>query len=273
MSGSRGRRRDARIAAIPPLPESAVPSPLYRRVMAHIEGLIRDGHWPTGRRIPSENALVEALGVSRMTANRALRELAQRGLLQRLQGVGTFVAERKRHASLVEIRNIAEEIRAEGGVHSARILRRELAAAGAELAMRMGLAARDAVHHLLLVHCRDGAPIQLEARAINPALAADFAAVDLARTTPAEYLIGQVPADEIEHTVRAVMPDARTRELLELPPGEPCLQLDRRTWAGDAVVSCATFSYPGSRYDLYARYRTQGRQPYTALPGGFAPRR
>jgi len=270
---SRPGERTRDTAAIPPLPESAAPSPLYRRVMAHIEALIRDGHWLPGRRIPSENALVAALGVSRMTANRALRELAQRGLLQRLQGVGTFVAERKRHASLVEIRNIAEEISAEGGAHSARVIERSLAPAGESLAARMELVAGTEVHRLLLVHSRDGAPIQLEERAINPALAPDFAAVDLARTTPAEYLIAQVPADEIEHTVRAVLPDARTRELLELPAGEPCLQLDRRTWAGEAVVSCATFSYPGSRYDLYARYRTQGRQPYTALPGGFASRR
>ena len=49
--------------------------PLYAKVKDHILGQIRAGVWAAGSRVPSENQLVETFGISRMTANRALREL------------------------------------------------------------------------------------------------------------------------------------------------------------------------------------------------------
>ncbi len=65
----------------------------YQTVKQHILDRIGSGDWPPGARIPSENELVAELGISRMTINRAVRELAQEGRVVRLGGVGSFVAE------------------------------------------------------------------------------------------------------------------------------------------------------------------------------------
>ena len=59
---------------------------------------IRSGAWAPGARVPSENELVESFGISRMTANRALRELTADGFLARVPGVGTFVQGADRRA-------------------------------------------------------------------------------------------------------------------------------------------------------------------------------
>ena len=64
-----------------------------------------------------EAELVAQFGFSRMTINRALRELTDEGLLVRLQGVGTFVAEPKGQSALFEIRSIADEIAARNHQH------------------------------------------------------------------------------------------------------------------------------------------------------------
>lgn len=61
-------------------------------------------------------------GFSRMTINRALRELTDEGLLVRLQGVGTFVAEPKGQSALFEIRSIADEINARQHQHRCEVL-------------------------------------------------------------------------------------------------------------------------------------------------------
>lgn len=53
--------------------------PLYERVKEQIKEKIASGEWLTNHRIPSENEMVDMLGVSRMTANRALREPGNRG--------------------------------------------------------------------------------------------------------------------------------------------------------------------------------------------------
>ena len=67
--------------------------PRYEQVKSHILKLIGDGTLAPHDRVPSENELVDAFGLSRMTVNRALRELAEEGYVVRLAGVGTFVAD------------------------------------------------------------------------------------------------------------------------------------------------------------------------------------
>ncbi len=92
-----------------PAGESA-PWPLYLQVKNLISRRIQSGRWSPESRIPSENELVASLGISRMTVNRALRELTAEGLLVRRRGAGTFVAPRESQFALLEVRNIAEEI-------------------------------------------------------------------------------------------------------------------------------------------------------------------
>src|ERR1700722_7151459 len=96
-------------------PASATaPLARYERVKEHIRTRILSGEWRPGDRIPSEVTLVRELGVSRMTINRALRELAEQGVLTRFSGVGTFVAEEKPQSTLLMIAHIGDEIRARG---------------------------------------------------------------------------------------------------------------------------------------------------------------
>jgi len=248
--------------------EQNSPKPLYQQVIDAFTQLIHSGQWPAGKKTPSENELVQQLQVSRMTINRALRELTQSGLLQRVQGVGTFVAEKAHHASLVEIRNIAEEIRSQGDRHSVTVIDFQVEHIDADLSSQMELKIDEEVFHVTLVHHRNDLPIQLEDRLVNPQVAPGFQDLDFHQTTPAEYLLTLIPAEEIEHIVQAILPDQEQCERLSIPATEPCLQLKRRTWSKGQIVSYVTFTYPSSRYDLSARYSTQ--EP-TLLPNGFTP--
>lgn len=237
--------------------------PLYQQIKDSILDKIRRAEWPPGAKVPSENTLVEELGVSRMTINRALRELTQQGYLERVHGVGTFVAAPPRHASLIEIRDIAEEIRNAGNTHRADIWLLQEEEADAAIAQRMEIAVGSRLFHIVMLHYQNDVPIQLEDRYVNPALVPDFLTVDFSAHTPTEYLIGLFRPDEMEHIVQAVMPDEETRKMLAVDATEPCLKLSRRTWVNNGVVTSVTFTYPSSRYDLGARYSTHDyhRQP------------
>src|ERR1700736_700155 len=101
---------------------SAAVQPLYLQVKRHILDNIGSGKWATSARVPSENDIVKSLVVSRMTANRALRELRDEGVLVRIAGVGSFVADQHAHAHPLEIRSIADEIRRRGHVHRAGVV-------------------------------------------------------------------------------------------------------------------------------------------------------
>lgn len=244
-----------------PLPRNTA-RPFYQQIKDSILENIRSGEWSAGEKMPSENKLVDQLGVSRMTVNRALRELTQQGHLKRVHGVGTFVAEPVRHASLVELKDIAEEIRGQGRTHRAEVRHLGAEKAGKETAARMELEPGARVFRVTLVHFQDELPIQLEDRFVNPAHAPGFMKADFSAATPTQYLIALFRPDEMEHVVQAIMPDAQTCKLLAIARSEPCLRLLRRTWKDAQVVTTASLLYPGSRYDLVARYRTRDYPKY-----------
>ena len=232
------------------------PRPKYEQIKDLVRGRIRSGEWRAGTRLPSESQWVEQLGVSRMTVNRALRELNQSGEIERVHGVGTFVATPVAHASLIELRDIAVEIAERGHRHAARLVRQRRESLSARMAEALSLDAGDEVFRVSVVHLEHDTPIQFEDRWVNPALVPDFLDEDFSARTPTAILMAQFLPDEMEHRVQAVLPDTATARHLDIARDEPCLRLTRRTWIDGAVVTRAVMTCPGSRYDLVARYAT-----------------
>ncbi|MBB4440681.1 MULTISPECIES: histidine utilization repressor [Rhizobium] len=228
-------------------------TPLYAGVKQVILDRIQSGEWPPKYRVPSENELVVELGVSKMTANRALRELANEGELVRIQGVGSFVAERKGYSALFEVRNIAEEIAERGHVHEASVVVLAQETASPEVADALELAIGAAVFHSLIVHSENGVPVQIEDRFVHPEAAPEYLAQDFSTLTPNAYLTAAAPLSGSEHVVEAAMPQAWECKLLTIMKTEPCLTIRRRTWSAKQVVSTARLVYPGHRYRLEAR--------------------
>ena len=233
------------------------PQPLYQKVKNHILELI-DTRLQPGSRIPSENELVAALNVSRMTVHRALRELTADGVLSRVQGVGTFVAHPKPQSALFEIVSIAEEIRRQGGIHSCRVQLLRSEPAPPQIGKTMQLAPRSRVFHAVLVHFDRGRPVQLADRWVNPQVAPKFLNQDFTRITPNEYLVTVAPITEVAHLIEAVLADKKARALLDLERGTPCLVLQRTTWSGDRVATHSRFTYPGPRFRLGGRFEPGG---------------
>ena len=229
--------------------------PLYLRVKRHILDNIDSGKWSTSARVPSENEIVKSFGVSRMTANRALKELRDEGVLVRIAGVGSFVADRHARSHPLEIRSIADEIGERGHTHRAEIVKLERVRAVADLAEDFGVPPRSELFCSVIVHFENDRPVQLEDRYVSPRLAPDYLTVDFSRTTPYEYLMKVAPLQEVEHLLRAVMPDDRTRKLLAMKRDEPCLLVIRRTWTAGQTASVARLYHPGSRYEMSGRFR------------------
>jgi GntR family histidine utilization transcriptional repressor len=229
--------------------------PLYLKVKRHILDNIGSGKWATSTRVPSENEIVKTFGVSRMTANRALRELRDEGVLVRIAGVGSFVADSQAHSHPLEVRSIAEEILSRGHAHRAEVISIERVRAVATLAEDFGVAARSELFCSVIVHFENDRPVQLEDRYVLPKLAPDYLSVDFQSTTPSDYLLEVAPLQEAEHVLRAVMPDERARKLLDMKRDEPCLLMIRRTWARGHIASVAKLYYPGSRYEISGRFR------------------
>jgi GntR family histidine utilization transcriptional repressor len=126
--------------------------PRYQQLKQQISGQISRGELKPRDRVPSENDLVGSAGVSRMTANRALRELNDEGYVERVAGVGTFVADLQSASHVLEVKNIADEIASRGHRHSASVVTQERQSATAKMADSQDIRCGDPVCRLLLLH-------------------------------------------------------------------------------------------------------------------------
>ncbi len=238
--------------------KSAMAKPLYEQVKNYITSKLESGEWSSGVKIDSELALVKRFKVSRMTVNRALRELTAEGRITRVQGVGTFAANEKPLTPLFEIKPIDREISDCGADYSCEIHHLQEEKARPELAVDMGIAPYESVYHSIIIHKSDCEPFQLADRFVNPKLARDYLKQDFTRMTPSEYLLSLYPITEAEHIVEAVIPEAWVRKLLDINAAEPCLMLYRKTWAGKKVATISKFYYPGSRHRMGGKFTTEG---------------
>lgn len=225
-------------------------APRYEAIKRFVLDSIADGRLRPGDRVPSEHEFVDMFDVSRMTVSRALQDLKAEGVVVRVAGVGSFIAEPKPQLQLIKVRNIAEEVRARGHEYSALVVRNDREKAARSVADRLGVPMGTPLFHSVIVHREAGVPIQLEDRLVLAAAAPDYGSLDFATTTPNEYLSRVAPLERVVHQVRAIMPDARTREHLAMDADDPCLLLIRQTWSGSRVVSCAQLYHPGSRFEF-----------------------
>jgi GntR family histidine utilization transcriptional repressor len=237
-------RGSTRVAAAP-----------YARVKGWLKEQLARGRWSPGELMPSEAELVAQFGVSRMTVNRALRELRDEGLVERVQGVGTFAAQLHRVASTLTIRDLHAEIAARGNQHHAEVHLARQERAAAPLAERLGLVEGAPVFHTLIVHFENGVPLQCEDRYVNPAQAPDYLAVDFTRTTPTHYLLEVAPLWEAQYSIEAASASVEEARLLDIDFGAPCLVVVRRTVSRGVPITLARLVHPGSRYVLEGAFK------------------
>ncbi|MCD8513633.1 MAG: histidine utilization repressor [Nitrincola sp.] len=232
-------------------------APRFVQIKQYLLDAIQSGRFAIHHKIPPEEQLAKDFGVSRMTANKAIRDLVQEGYLIRQAGLGTFVTDRKSESPLAEVNNIAEEVRSRGHHYSNAILLCEEIKADDEVALRLGVRVNTQVFHSIIIHKENQLPIQLENRYVNPRWVPNYLSADFSKQTPNEILVKACPITDLEHVVEAVLPDSQSAEWLDIPTQQPCLSMIRRTWSGDHLISYARLLHPGDRYKLRSTKKHQ----------------
>ncbi|UTW05418.1 histidine utilization repressor [Amphritea atlantica] len=224
--------------------------PRYQQIKSFILNGVMQQDYQPGSKIPTEIQLADQFGVSRMTVNKAIRDLVQENVLIRHPGVGTFVSDAKAESPLTDIKNIAEEVRQRGHAYSCRVVKLEDTVAHEAIAMQMGVPIGTPVFRSVIVHLEDDLPIQLENRYVIVSLVPGYLEQDFTALTPNEYLSKTCPISSVEHIVEAILPDEKVQRHLDIEPNTACLLVNRRTWSDGRLVSYACLTHPGTRYKL-----------------------
>jgi len=227
---------------------------LYEKIKQSVIKEIDAGRLRPDDKVASETQLAKQFNASRMTANRALKELTEEGRIVRVQGVGSFVARPKPDAALLEIKSIAKEIVDWGGVHASDILLLKEEKVKEKIARKMDLVPGDLIFHSLIVHKDRGVPVQYSERFINPKVAPEYLLQDFKTITPSDYLLDVAPVQQAEHIIEAILCSRSVQKYLKIKPTEPCIRLTRRTWSFDMVATFSRIISPGSRYKLMGKF-------------------
>jgi GntR family transcriptional regulator len=212
---------------------------------------------PAGTAIPSERDLAEHFGVARMTVRLQLDRLAQRGLLYRHRGRGTFVAER-RVAHTEHLTSFTEDMRARGLEPGSRLLGMEEIRAGAALAARLEISASSRVVRIRRVRTADAEPMAAEqthvpARRFPGLLEQDFGHGSLYDLFEHRYDVRV--AEAVQRVTVGDLTDEEA-ELLETEPGRPAFRIERTTRdAEGTVIEFASSVYRGDRYEVLMHAR------------------
>lgn len=229
--------------------------PPYQRVKDYLLQQLSAGTWLPGQRMPSEAELMARFTVSRMTVNRALRELQAEGMIDRVQGLGTFAATLHRVASTLSIHDLQQDIEARGHKHAAKVQWHRAEPASQALAEQLGLPTGATVFHTLILHLENELPIQCEDRYVNPLAAPGYLQEDFTHITPTRYLFRHTALRSAQYTLQAAHASAQEARLLQIEADAPCLIMVRRTMSHSHVITLVRLVHPGSRYQLSGQFQ------------------
>lgn len=228
--------------------------PRYRTIEQALRGRIATLR--PGDGLPSDSELCAEFGVSRMTARNAMHRLAEEGLVLRLPGRGSFVAEPPSHRRADRLVSFSSEMRRRGRVPTSVVVAREIRPAGRSAAADLQIRDSEPIVFLRRVRCADGQPIALETTLLVGALSATVMAADLrhdslhATLAAAGWALRRGTA-----TVKAASATAEDARLLGVALNDPVL-VERRVIvdAQGRPVEATETRYAAERYAIDVRF-------------------
>jgi GntR family histidine utilization transcriptional repressor len=222
----------------------------WEDIRAEVLRRIRARDWPPGALIPGEEALAEEFGVARATVNRALRDLAEAGVIERKKRAGTRVAELPVRRARLEIPVIRLDVLGRGLTYDFKLLADRLTPAPVPVTARLGLPEGTQMRCLETLHLAGGRPYVLERRWLNPA-ALPVPTPDFARVSANEWLVTHVSLVSGDIAFTAEPAGTREADVLGVAPGTALLVAERTTHGTAGPVTLVRLAHaPGHRVQM-----------------------
>ena len=216
----------------------------YSDVKAEIVRRISDKQWRVGEAIPNEEDLAREFQCARTTVNRALRELAEAGIVERKRRAGTRIAKAPAQDVRFHIPLVEAEVAALGAHYRYHRLGYERVT-NAAVAQIMKLESDQTLLHVTALHYGDDQPFQCEERWINLAAIPKAQEESFETISANAWLVREVPLSRLETSLCAHAASPIMAKTLEVREGSPILVIERTTWAEDVALTHARLSYAG----------------------------
>jgi len=230
-------------------------SPLYVQLARRIEAAIRDGQYQVDQALPSERLLSDSLGVSRVTARKAIDQLVDQGLIVRRQGSGNYIAPRFEQP-LSRLTSFSEELSRRGYKPTSRWLKRVITLPAPDEQLSLAIASTTKVARLERLRLADDVVMAYEISVLPASVVAKPARVE---GSLYKYLesVNQVPVRALQH-IRALNAPDKLAKQLGILPGQAVLFITRVGYNAEGRAVELTHSYcRNDYYDFVAELRRE----------------
>jgi GntR family transcriptional regulator len=234
-------------------PDDTHHTPLYLQLARNIENAIHAGQWKAEEALPSERNLSEALGISRVTARKAMEVLFDQGLIRRNQGSGTYITPRMEQP-LSRLSSFSEMLRSKGFKPSSSWIKRSIDHPSHTELIRLSLSPTEKVVRMKRLRKADGVVMAIELSTIPARLLPDPQAIG---DSLYEYLdaIGRPVVRALQH-VSAINASATDARMVGIEPGTAMLLMTRTGFLEDNTPIELTETYcRNDYYDFVAELR------------------
>ncbi len=216
----------------------------WRHVHDEVLRRINTRAWPPGAQIPNEADLATELGCARATVNRALRVVAEAGLIDRRRKGGTRVTAQPVAKATFDIPVIRQEIEGRGRAYGYRLISRHVTVPDDAVRAAMALTPGSEALHLLALHSGDGRPYVVEDRWIGLDEVPDARDISFGTVSGNEWLLAHAPYTHGEIAFSTAHADRVEADALELSPGSGVLLIERLTWNHARAVTRVRLVFP-----------------------------
>lgn len=209
--------------------DASGPVPLYHQIFLILRNRIYGAELSEGDLVPGEQELAAEFGVSRITAKRALNELADAGLVVRERGRGTRVIKRPPVPAVTSsIEGWLENISLMGLSTEARVLDFDYVPASDEIAQALEVEAGTEVQRAVRVRRLDGEPMSYLVTYVPADIGRQYGRDDL-NVTPLLHLLERAGVDvaSARQTISATLADAEVAANLSIHAGAPLIEVRR----------------------------------------------
>lgn len=224
-------------------------TPLYIQITQLLQARIDSGELAAGSKLPSENQLVESLGVSRVTVRKALAQLAEMGYTVSEKGRGTFVAYRKLKHNFAQLSGLTETAQGSGTKASSRLLEFVIKPASVEIADKLAIAQGEPV--IFCARCRllDAQVVSYEEFYIAQRSLPNLTEQDMLGSKFEYFRNHQVELTRTKQKLKPILPNMKIGEILGVNAQQPILVNHSLNYVNDNQV----FEYSTVYYnpDLY----------------------
>ena len=234
-----------------PTPGSS--TPLYLQLARFLSDEVRSGRYEAHEALPSERALSESLGLSRVTTRKAIDQLTMQGLIERRRGSGNYIAPKIEQA-LSRLTSFSEDLRARGYAPSSKWLSRETTAASDKELELLGLPRGAKVARLKRLRIGNETVMALEECVLPSSVLPNPGALE---GSLYEYLDSKRSAPvRATERIQAINAPAQLARHLKVPTGRAVLFIQRVSYLASGQPLEVTCAYCRSDYfDLVAEMK------------------